>query len=58
MATCEQNEDRSRADGGTQLPLMLAEGFLPMALQFTGNILCGVVAGLKVDGHYYLFILF
>lgn len=26
---------------------MLTEGFLPMAPQFTGNILCGVVAGLQ-----------
>lgn len=28
---------------------MLAEGLLPMALQFTGNILCGVVTGLQKE---------
>lgn len=49
MATSEQDEDSSWGDGGTQLPLVLAEGLLSMALQFTGNILCGVVAGLQKE---------
>lgn len=44
MATSEQNEDSSWGDGATQLPLVLAERLLPVALQLTGNILCGVVA--------------
>lgn len=47
VATSEQNEDSSRGDGGAQFPLVLAERLLPMALQFTGNILSGVVAGLR-----------
>lgn len=47
VATSEQNEDRSWGDGGTQIPLVLAEGLLSMAFQFAGNILCGVVAGLQ-----------
>lgn len=46
VATSEQNEDTSRSDGGTQLPLVLAEGLLSMTLQFSGNIFRGVVAGL------------
>lgn len=46
MATGQQNKDSSWGDGSAQLPLVLAEGLLPMALQFAGNILCGVVAGL------------
>lgn len=49
VATSEQNEDSSWGDGGAQLPLVLAEGLLPMAFQFTGNILCGVVAGLREE---------
>lgn len=54
MATSEQNEDSSRGDGGAQLPLVLAERLLPMALQFTGNILSGVVAGLrKVENKHF-----
>lgn len=46
VATSEQNKDSSWRDGGAQLPLMLAEGLLSVALQFTRNILRGVVAGL------------
>ena len=49
MAASEQDEDSSWGDGAAQLPLVLAEGFLPMALQFTGNIFCGVVAGLQKE---------
>lgn len=45
MATSEQDEDSSWGDGGAQLPLVLAEGLLPVAFQFAGNILCRVVAG-------------
>jgi len=45
VATSEQDEDSSWGDGGAQLPLVLAEGLLPVAFQFAGNILCRVVAG-------------
>lgn len=51
VATSEQNEDSSWGDGGAQLSLVLAEGLLPVALEFTRNILCGVVAGLRWGGH-------
>lgn len=51
VAASEQNENRPWCDGGAQLPLVLAEGLLPMALKFTRNILCGIVAGLQ-RGHY------
>lgn len=47
VATCQQNKDGPRGDGGTQPSLVLAEGLLPMAPQFTGNVFCGVVAGLQ-----------
>lgn len=47
VTTGEQNEDSSWCDGGAQVPLVLAEGLLPVALQFAGNILCGVVTGLE-----------
>lgn len=47
VAPSEQNEDSSWCDGGTQVPLVLGEGLDPMALQFTGHVLCGVVAGLS-----------
>ena len=49
VAPSEQNEDISWGDGCTQLPLVLAERLLPVALQFAGNILCGVVTGLQVE---------
>lgn len=52
VATSEQNEDSSWCDGGAQLPFVLAERLLPMALQFTGNIFCGVVAGLHKEVKY------
>lgn len=47
VATCEQNQDCSWGDGGTELPLMLAEGLLPVALQLAGYVLSGVVPGLQ-----------
>lgn len=50
----EQNEDRSRCDGGTQIPLVLAEGLNSVALQFTRNILCGIVAGLQGGQHKFM----
>lgn len=55
VATSQQNEDSSRGDGGTQLPLVLAEGLLPMALQFTRNIFRGVVTGLQQKKHTLIF---
>lgn len=48
MAAGEQDEDSSRGDRGAQVPLVLAEGLLPMAPQLTRHILCRVVAGLWV----------
>lgn len=49
VATSEQDEHSPRGDGGAQVPLVLAEGLLSMTLQFAGNILCGVVAGLQKE---------
>jgi hypothetical protein len=46
VATSEENDHGSRGDGRAQLPLVLAEGLNPVALQFAGHILCWVVAGL------------
>ena len=46
VATSEENDHGSGGDGLAQLPLVLAEGLNPVALQFAGHILCWVVAGL------------
>lgn len=51
MAPSEQDEDSSWGNGGTQIPLVLAEGLLPVAFEFTGHILCRVVAGLRQGAH-------
>lgn len=47
VAACQQDEDSSWGDGGAQLPLVLAEGLLAVALQFARNVFCWVVAGLQ-----------
>lgn len=49
VATREQDEHSPRSDGGAKVPLVLAEGLLSVILQFAGNILSGVVAGLQED---------
>lgn len=46
VASSEQYKHGSWGDGGTQVPLVLAERLLTMVLQLTGHILCGVVTGL------------
>lgn len=47
VTTSEQDKYSSWGDGGAQVPLVLAKRLLPMAFQFAGNVLCGVVAGLQ-----------
>ena len=50
VAPGEQDEHGARSDAGAQLPLVLAEGLLPVALQLAGHVLCGVVTGLVGGG--------
>ena len=50
VAPGEQDEHGARSDAGAQLPLVLAEGFLAVALQFARHVLCGVVTGLVREG--------
>lgn len=47
VTTSEQDKYSSWGDGGAKVPLVLTERLFPMAFQFAGNILCGVVAGLQ-----------
>lgn len=49
VASSEQYKHGSWGDGGTQVPLVLAERLLTMVLQLTGHILCGVVTGLGAN---------
>lgn len=49
VATGEQDEHSPRGDGGAEVPLVLAEGLLAVILQFAGNVLSGVVAGLQEE---------
>lgn len=51
VATSEQDEHSPRSDGRAKVPLVLAEGLLSVILQFAGNILRGVVAGLQDITH-------
>lgn len=47
VATGEQDEDCARCDGGAQPPSVLGERLLAVAVQFAGDVLCGVVPGLR-----------
>lgn len=49
VAASEQDEHSPRGDGRAKVPLVLAEGLLSVILQFAGDILRGVVAGLQKD---------
>lgn len=46
MLAGQQDEHGPGGDGGAQSPLVLTEGFLPVAQQLAGDVFCGVVPGL------------